>query len=552
MAFNFPASWGPFPGAQFPYTQTGALNMDWVICVVKNLIADWKQTAQDWKTQQEAFDSLKSYVENYFKNLDVQDEINNKLDQLWEDGTLGSLFTEATCINTVRAFGAKGNANYYNAGTNTWYATSDFTEQAQDDTDYIQATVNAAVENGYPVLIPAGRYLITKPINIITHMTVFGSGTNSTVIVPAHSFSDYCINIQANTSGSDAIQNVNVHDISFDATHSENARGINALFLLYNSSFKNILFSRFGNTVFNFAAGDDASENIVFENILVYPNSSGIKTSWFVLNRLHETMFRNLHLVNFYSGVPYPTSAAPMIVGDAVQGVSFVNCDFFYCNGQPCVSIDGYNGLFFNSCTFESNTGESIIELKANSIDDGSFFSFYGNRRNVGTYAISIANTSAAYVCDPFVTVNTSGSIYTSFFFVRSFTGTAARSLVVRYDNTDNRANLIVGGESDNAITLRTSNSSVELVPPTLTNTWNGIKAFAQYNNTDTSQLNICVNGKPVQVFGINGIVFNAVDELPTAGYLWRYQIVIMNNTLYICVQTDGGAWVWKQIMFAE
>ena len=83
MSFNFPDSWGPFPGAQFPYTQTGALNMDWVIWVVKNLIAEWKQTSQDWETQQEAFDSLKSYVENYFRNLDVQDEIDNKLDQMF-------------------------------------------------------------------------------------------------------------------------------------------------------------------------------------------------------------------------------------------------------------------------------------------------------------------------------------------------------------------------------------------------------------------------------------------------------------------------------------
>lgn len=43
MAFNFPASWGPFPGAQFPYTQTGALNMDWVLGVVKQLSTQLEQ-----------------------------------------------------------------------------------------------------------------------------------------------------------------------------------------------------------------------------------------------------------------------------------------------------------------------------------------------------------------------------------------------------------------------------------------------------------------------------------------------------------------------------
>ncbi len=35
---------------------------------------------------------LKTYVEDYFKDLDVQEEINNKLDQMAEDGTFDSIF----------------------------------------------------------------------------------------------------------------------------------------------------------------------------------------------------------------------------------------------------------------------------------------------------------------------------------------------------------------------------------------------------------------------------------------------------------------------------
>lgn len=37
------------------------------------------------------FNNLKAYVDNYFDNLDVQDEINNKLDELAENGTLTTL-----------------------------------------------------------------------------------------------------------------------------------------------------------------------------------------------------------------------------------------------------------------------------------------------------------------------------------------------------------------------------------------------------------------------------------------------------------------------------
>jgi len=38
-----------------------------------------------------AFNELKDYVDNYFENLDVQDEINNKLDEMVEDGTLAEI-----------------------------------------------------------------------------------------------------------------------------------------------------------------------------------------------------------------------------------------------------------------------------------------------------------------------------------------------------------------------------------------------------------------------------------------------------------------------------
>lgn len=44
---------------------------------------------------------LKDYMEHYFDNLDVQEEINNKLDEMAEDGTLASIvetFINASCI----------------------------------------------------------------------------------------------------------------------------------------------------------------------------------------------------------------------------------------------------------------------------------------------------------------------------------------------------------------------------------------------------------------------------------------------------------------------
>lgn len=43
---------------------------------------------------QKAMVELKDYVDNYFENLDVQDEINNKLDEMVEDGTFDVIFAQ--------------------------------------------------------------------------------------------------------------------------------------------------------------------------------------------------------------------------------------------------------------------------------------------------------------------------------------------------------------------------------------------------------------------------------------------------------------------------
>lgn len=48
--------------------------------------------------------SLTDYVSNYFNNLDVQDEINNKLNEMVQDGTLQEIITSYLKVNGILAF----------------------------------------------------------------------------------------------------------------------------------------------------------------------------------------------------------------------------------------------------------------------------------------------------------------------------------------------------------------------------------------------------------------------------------------------------------------
>lgn len=83
---------------QFPYTNFHDLNLDWFLNTFREFLKEWDLQQQEFSDLKDAWQQLHDYVENYFDNLDVQQEINNKLDAMYADGRLefilDSLFTD--------------------------------------------------------------------------------------------------------------------------------------------------------------------------------------------------------------------------------------------------------------------------------------------------------------------------------------------------------------------------------------------------------------------------------------------------------------------------
>lgn len=83
---------------KYPYTDFHELNLDWILETVKNTVEEWHQTLLEWKDvkiawadEQQAFQDLHDYVMNYFDNLDLQEEVNIKINQMAADGTLDAI-----------------------------------------------------------------------------------------------------------------------------------------------------------------------------------------------------------------------------------------------------------------------------------------------------------------------------------------------------------------------------------------------------------------------------------------------------------------------------
>lgn len=102
------------------------------------------ENAEALEELQTLYVQLKSYVDNYFENLDVQEEINNKLDEMAEDGTLTDLLNNKV-MPVIEAFESEVNSQISSLRTelNTIASGSPIPVASTDDmTDQSKVYVN--------------------------------------------------------------------------------------------------------------------------------------------------------------------------------------------------------------------------------------------------------------------------------------------------------------------------------------------------------------------------------------------------------------------------
>lgn len=95
-----------------------------VVDYLNNVINDVNLLGQNVDELNAAFKQLKDYVDNYFDNLDVQEEINNKLDAMIADGTFDRIISTYVMGNLQEASVADqtdiANVNQDSANVGSW------------------------------------------------------------------------------------------------------------------------------------------------------------------------------------------------------------------------------------------------------------------------------------------------------------------------------------------------------------------------------------------------------------------------------------------------
>lgn len=102
---------------------------------------------------------LNNYVTHYFDNLDVQEEINNKLDEMVENGTFQEIIGEYFALYiTPEMYGAIGDGE-------------------TDDTQAFNNALSSLTNGGLLLLKPNKNYKITDTINVPANVSIQGINT---------------------------------------------------------------------------------------------------------------------------------------------------------------------------------------------------------------------------------------------------------------------------------------------------------------------------------------------------------------------------------------
>lgn len=281
-----------------------------------------------------AFQQLQDYVNNYFSTLDVQEEINNKLDELVKSGELQEIFNKY--INSYYGF-----VSVLDYGADP--------TGKQDSSSAFNKAISVCNESNGALGVPIGKYLISENlIDININVSIIGildtqndSFSNGSIIIDNRNSNTPLFNFTGGSGGN------TIRNIAFwcrENENNDNAICIKGDHIGWDTRIYDCTFSFYDCALY--LDGNDLQLNrvkIVFCGKDNYAFHLGTNSS--MINSLHMEHCRlMLETPNLYT-----------FANHISQSKFEMSTIYLSRNNKPFISLNGYNqyGLCnFTDCNF--------------------------------------------------------------------------------------------------------------------------------------------------------------------------------------------------------
>ena len=367
---------------------------------------------------QQLYIDLQNYVNNYFDNLDVQEEINNKLDEMLENGDLEQIIEQFVQSSTIWSFNT---VNDMQESTNLIigsYARTLGYYAINDEGSSLYYITNEVIESAYQITLDSGLYATLVIENDTVNVNQFGAkgdgetddtdnlqlalnsgagtikfGHNLTYMVRGYNTGDTPVG-GGNAHGISVLSNT-VIDLNF-ATLKVISNSRDNYKILYIDNKENIVVKN------GFILGDNAthdgtsgewghglvikdSSNIIVENVNAslcwgdgfniqsdgeYENSyitfkdciadDNRRQGLSISGGLHDGYFENCEFLR--TGTTSRTNPSAGVdlepeLGQKCRNITFFNCKFRENHGAGIEIRDSYD-LTLDNCLIDKNTGD--------------------------------------------------------------------------------------------------------------------------------------------------------------------------------------------------
>lgn len=328
------------------------------------------------------FNDLQSFVNNYFDNLDVQEEINNKLEDMVEDGTLQEIV--ADYLNSKAVFGydtvadMKSSTNLINGS----YART-LGYYAKNDGGGAYYRISSTQPSGHYEVLTSGLYaeLIIEDTIKLSQLGAKNDGTDSSsALVSALSYYDkVCIDKNYTFSTPVTISS-NGKEI-YGLNQNINWSGTGNFITISNSNnfyLHNLTITCSSNTAINFAgtSGGTGCSDCNIENVTIKNAAKGIVSTY-----TWDTIFTNVRVQG---------SQKPLELNSQTNAILFNSCKFVSFSSK--ITLTNCEGIEFNSCDISnfSSNDEAINLYQGSAVFVNCYF------ENLGSYTRG-ANIVVAY-----------------------------------------------------------------------------------------------------------------------------------------------------------